>query len=221
MHITPQKYKKRGGIDKYGFTRYILVKLRKSIENADRLLKGDLMHTAKECINKYGSRYRLDQQIEEGKLFHIEQGIYSKDRYVPDLAVICYKYPHGILTLGTAFYLYGMTDTIPEIYDVATDRDASKINDVRVHQWFYPTTFFDQGKTTIEYQGYNLNIYSRERMLIELLRYKTKIPYDLYKEVIQNYRKIMPTLDIQEIQCLAMESTKSNRVTERLQEEVF
>ncbi len=44
-------------------------------------------------------------------------------------------------------------------------------------------------------------------MLIELLRYKSKLPFDYYKEVIINYRKLVSKLDIQEIK----DETLSNK----------
>ena len=53
-------------------------------------------------------------------------------------------------------------------------------------------------------------------MLVELIRYKSKLPYDFYKEIILNYRRILPTLDIQEIRDLAFAAPKSNKVFEIL-----
>ena len=64
-------------------------------------------------------------------------------------------------------------------------------------------------------------MYSKERMLIELLRYKSKLPYDYYKEVILNYRKIMPGLNIQMIQDYAYDAPRSGKIMERLQTEVM
>ena len=58
-------------------------------------------------------------------------------------------------------------------------------------------------------------------MLVELIRYKSKLPYDYYKEIILNYRRILPTLDIQEIQDLTLSAPKSNKVFEILQAEVL
>ena len=56
---------------------------------------------------------------------------------------------------------------------------------------------------------------------MELLRYKTKLSYDFYKEVILNYRKILPTLNIQELQDLALDAPKSAKVLDLLQSEVL
>lgn len=47
-----------------------------------------------------------------------------------------------------------------------------------------------------DYKGYDIRIYNKERMLIELVRYKSKLPFDYYKEIILNYRKLLPRLDI-------------------------
>ena len=70
-------------------------------------------------------------------------------------------------------------------------------------------------------QGYPIRVYNRERMLIELLRNKATIPFDLYKEILLNYRKILPKLDIQKIQDYAMASPKSNMVMNALQMDVM
>ena len=58
-------------------------------------------------------------------------------------------------------------------------------------------------------------------MLIELVRYKSKLPFDYYKEVLLNYRKILPQLNIQKIQDIALEAPKSNKILEILRLEVF
>ena len=60
------------------------------------------------------------------------KGLYSEDRYVPELEIIMKKYPNAILTLNSAFYYYGLTDTIPDHYYVATPKSNRKIEDVRV-----------------------------------------------------------------------------------------
>ena len=57
--------------------------------------------------------------------------------------------------------------------------------------------------------------------MIELLRYKDKLPYDYYKEVLHNFRRILPQLNIQEIQDYAGEAPKSGRIMKTLQTEVL
>lgn len=174
-----------------------------------------------DCIERFGSDYHTAQQINAGKLFRIEKGIFAEQNYVPEIALLSWKYPKAIVTMVSAFYHYGLTDVIPEKCDLATDMDSAKIRDIRVHQYFLPRDFLPVGATNDEDNGFTIRIYSRERMLIELLRYKNKLPFDLYKEVLLNYRKIMPQLNIQEIQDIAMQSPKQAMVMEALQMEVL
>ena len=47
----------------------------------------------------------------------------------------------------------------------------------------------------MNYNDSIIRIYNRERMLIELVRFKAKLPLDYYKEIIQNYRKLIYELD--------------------------
>ena len=179
------------------------------------------MHDTEWCIKEYGSYYNVEKKVSDGELFKLDKGVYSKERSVPELAILSFKYPNAVATMHTAFSLYGLTDTIPDAYDLATTRNAAKIKDTRVKQYFVDEEYFNKGIEYIDMKGYSIPIYSKERMLIELIRYKTKLPFDYYKEIILNYRKELPKLNIQEIQDLAMEAPKSNKIMGILQTEVF
>ncbi|MCD7809951.1 MAG: hypothetical protein LUH02_11465, partial [Erysipelotrichaceae bacterium] len=63
--------------------------------------------------------------------------------------------------------------------------------------------------------------YNKERLLIEVIRYKNKLPYDYYKEIIHSYRNIINDLDIQQIEDYATLLPKSSMVIETLRTEVF
>ena len=179
------------------------------------------MKTRSECLKEYGSDYLITKKIENGELFKVEKGVYSEDKHVPEMAVMTYKYPNAVLTMNTAFYYYGLTDVIPDECDLATKRNAAKIRDKKVKQYFVMDDFFDKGIETAEYKGYDIRIYNRERMLIELVRYKSKLPFDYYKEIILNYRKILPQLNIQKIQDYALMAPKSGKIMAIIEMEVF
>ena len=72
-----------------------------------------------------------------------------------------------------------------------------------------------------EYNGSSIRIFRRERMLVELVRHKKKLPFDYYKEVIGNYRKLLYQLDIQAIEEYAEKLPKIKLVMETLRMEVF
>ena len=174
-----------------------------------------------ECLARFGSDYFIAQQIAAGHLFRLENGVFSEQKHVPENAIISYRYPHGVITLLSAFYHYGLTDVIPEVCDLATSRNAAKIRDARVRQYFVPDNILYQGMMIDQEHDFPIRIYSRERLLIELLRYKNKLPFDLYKEVLLNFRKIIHQLNMQDIQDYAMAVPKRNMVMDALQMEVL
>ena len=87
-----------------------------------------------ECCEKFGGRYRTDQLIREGKLFKVATGLYSDTPDWSDIEVVLAKYPNAVVTLQSAYYYYELSDSIPEVFHLATDRDASKIYDERIVQ---------------------------------------------------------------------------------------
>lgn len=179
------------------------------------------MFTYDECINIYGNLYQIEKKISEGVLYKIEPGFYSTEAYESDLAIISLKYPNGILTGTFAFYEHGLTDFIPDKYELATKDKAAPIKDQRVVQIYTKKELLPLGCIEKEVEGVIVKIYDKERMLIELLRNKNKLPRDLYKEIIGNYRRIIETLEIWRIQEYTDVFPKSKMIKRALSEEVF
>ncbi len=174
-----------------------------------------------ECIQHYGSKYNLKKKIAQGKLYKLERGIYADKKYVPEYQIISKKYPTAVFTLNSAFYYHQLTDVIPEKYYLATKREAAKISDPRVVQIFENSGQLELGADNIAHGGANIYMYNKERMLVELLRNKNKLSFDYYKEILNNYRKIIEDLDIQLIQDMAYKLPKSEMVMEALRIEVL
>ena len=171
-----------------------------------------MIYTYKECMNKWSSNYQIKKQIDTGNLFQIEKGIYSDTPDVSTLAVISVKYPKAIFTMDSAFYYHGLTDVIPDEYHIATDKHSIYLSDKRIRQYYIPSDILNIGVT---------RIYDKERMLIELLRYKNKLPFDYYKEILGNYRGLIYELDIERIQEYAATFPKPKMISEALDAEVF
>ena len=81
--------------------------------------------------------------------------------------------------------------------------------------------FLDYGKEIKNINGVDIYIYSKERLLVELIRYKNKLPFDYYKEIIESYRQIIQELDIELIENYASILPKSQMVMKTLQLEVL
>lgn len=154
-----------------------------------------MLYTRTEISKIYNSTYQLNKALKDKKIFKIQNGIYSDEEFVNPLAIIRKKYPKFVFTMDSAFFYWNLTDVIPDKFHLATKKTSVRINDNDIKQYFIPEELFDFGKTTLNFENIDINIYDKERMLVELVRKKNQIPFDYYKEIISNYRKIVNNLD--------------------------
>ena len=63
-----------------------------------------MLFTYNDCIKEYGSDYPLQKALSDQKLYKVEKGIYSSEKYASDLAVVSLKYPNAVFTDESAYY---------------------------------------------------------------------------------------------------------------------
>ena len=159
-----------------------------------------MIYSYKEVLKKFGTRAKVKKALKEGKIYRLKDNVYSETEIVNPMAVISKKYKNAIITMDSAFYYYDLTDVIPQKIHVATSRNARKINDNEITQYYLNDNILNQGKIQLDIQGNKVNIYDKERLLIELIRKRAKISFDYYKEIIENYRRISNELDMYKIE---------------------
>lgn len=174
-----------------------------------------------DCIRRFQSYYQLKKQIDARKIYKLEKGVYSTEKNVPELAIIAMKYPRAVLTINSALFFYGLTEEAPEYYYLATDKDDAKIIDKRVKQSFERKEYLYLGMTEVELYGSNVKVYSKERLLIEVVRNRRKFSYDYYRDIIRKYRIMINELDIDKIYEYVSILPKSKMIIEILRREVF
>lgn len=180
-----------------------------------------MMYTFQEMIKKYGTRNNVKKAIERNEIYKLKNNIYSDKKYVNPIAVVSKKYPSGVITMDSAFYFYNLTDVIPQKVFLATNRNSNKINDETITQIFMPKDILEKGKIQVDINGNKVNMYDKERLLIELIRKRASIPFDYYKEIIENYRQISCELDMYKIEeYIALFKNEVN-LFDILQREVF
>ena len=175
----------------------------------------------KDCIEKYGSLYQINKAIRSGRLHKVEPRVYSDTGDESELEIIQWKYPNTIMTLGSAYFYYGLTDVIPTEYHMATESHARQIIDPIVRQYYMPEGTLAIGKTNIQYCGDDVRVYDLERLLIETARMKSKLPYDLYKEVITSFRNRINEILPARLQLYLRSFPKRGAIEDIIGEEVF
>ena len=159
-----------------------------------------MLYSWKEINQKYGYPLKVREALNNGDVYKVGRGYYSDKPFINPFILIAAKYPYAVITMNTAFYIYGLTDVIPSSTYLATKRNATRIPDNAVTQVFLSEGIFEHGKTKMEYDGTIITIYDRERMLIEALRNSKSMPFDYYKEIVAGYRRISSELDYQKIE---------------------
>ena len=180
-----------------------------------------MVYNYKNCIDMYGTDYKLKMALNNNEIFKLDNGVYYDEKYISDFELLTLKRPDGIFTMNTAFFIYGLTDELPSAYDMAIDRLSSKTKFKKciIKYYYQPQNILCIGKTQHNYNGISINIYDKERLLIELFRYSTKMSFDIYKVVINNYRKI--EIDFEKIEEYAKHFRNEDKLIEKFRLEVL
>ena len=180
-----------------------------------------MIYTYRECIALFGTHYALTQALANKKIFKIKEGLYSTERKPKELEIFIKEHKDAVFTMESAFYYFGISDVIPDKYIVATDKDASKYKDLNIKQYFMNNGLIKIGVTSINYLGIEVPIFDKERLLIEVIRYKNKLPFDYYKEIINYYRNHIYDIDFLLVLDYLESFPKKELITRTIQIEVL
>lgn len=159
-----------------------------------------MLYNHNEVKKIYKSDYQIKKAIKDGLLYKLDKGVYSDKDIINPLIIFSKKYSSAIVTMDSAFYYYDLTDVIPQKIYLATSSGYRKINNNKIEQIYVPNGILKQGKVEVDVDGEKVNMYDKERLLVELIRKRKQIPFDYYKEIIANYRRIGEDLDMYKIE---------------------
>ncbi|HHW69567.1 MAG TPA: hypothetical protein GX747_04440 [Tenericutes bacterium] len=166
------------------------------------------------------SNYKIKKAVENGYLIKIDKGVYSDKPETSELEILCRTYPHVIITLDSALYFYGLIKKEPKVIYVATKQKARKIIYKNIKQIYMSDHLLDIGVAKMNYKMIQMNIYSLERLLIEVVRNKTNIKYETYKEAIDSYSKISKLLNKKKLDEY-LTHFKDSKIIKRISSEVY
>lgn len=166
------------------------------------------------------SDYQIKKLVSENKLYIIGKGIYSESLNYNYLELISVKHINAVYTLETAAYIYGLIKKNNKPYVIATKQKDRKINDENIKQIFTTDDLYNTGISKISYQGFNIKIYDLERLLIDIVRNKVNMDYDIYHEIINNYKKISNLLSKKKLNDYIIKF-KDPKIVDRIKNEVL
>ena len=164
--------------------------------------------------------YQIKKLVNAGKLYFIKKGVYSTEKQINYFEMISRKHPNAIHTLETAAYIYKLKKELPKKYYVASKQKDRKMKEEYIKQIFMTDELYNIGINNMTYQNVNIKAYDLERLLIEVVRNKTNIDNDSYREIIDNYSKIARLLNKRKLDEY-MQSFKNKKIKERINKEVY
>jgi predicted transcriptional regulator of viral defense system len=180
-----------------------------------------MLYKYSELLKTYKSRHQIEKAVLEKKLFKVAYGFYSDDKDINNLEIITRKYPNAVFTLNSAYSFYDLTDVTPVSNYLAIEKHQKIKEDSSFKIYYLIKDLHELGITKIERQGAIINIYDKEKLLIELVRNKNKFGYDYYKEIIRNYRKIIYDLDISKVEKYLNHYKNKSNLLRTIQDEVY
>lgn len=179
-----------------------------------------MLYFHKELKEKLKSDYQIQKAVNEKKYFKVDDRLYSDKPNANYIEIITKKYPNYVIYGDSAYYYHNLTDFIPNKIVLATTKNNT-IRSKFIKQVRLTDELFNLGITKTQVNGITINIYDKERMLIELARRKNQMGYDMYKEIITNYRKIADSLDMEKIEKYLLYFSNEDKLFDIIQDEVF
>lgn len=179
-----------------------------------------MIYLYKDLIKNNMSDYKIKKLLNDNKLYMINKGVYSTNSDYNYLEYLYKKHNNIVFTLTTACYIYGILNKNYLPYYVATKQKDRKINEENVKQIYMSDNLYNIGLNQVKYLGFNIKIYDLERLLIEVVRNKKNMDYDLYVEIINGYRKLSKLLNKKKLENY-ITFFKDEKIEYRINKEVF
>ncbi|MBO5097314.1 MAG: type IV toxin-antitoxin system AbiEi family antitoxin domain-containing protein [Agathobacter sp.] len=149
----------------------------------------------KEQLSDLGIDYRrILDFVDRKEIIRIKNGYYTYgvDRFSEE-ELVAKLFPDGLLCMESALYAYGYISRKPYGFTIAVDKNTSKsrfkLDYPKVIPYYTEPESLKIGATSINYAGCQFQIYDKERVICDCLKYESKMDRMDFKEAIQSYIK--------------------------------
>ncbi len=149
----------------------------------------------KEQLAALGIDYRRILDFVESKdIIRIKNGYYTYgiERFSEE-ALVARLFPDGVLCMESALYAYGYISRKPFGFHIAVDKNTSKsrfkLDYPKVIPYYTEPEVLLIGNTRVTYAEHEFQIYDKDRLICDCLKYESKMDRKDFKEAIQSYIK--------------------------------
>lgn len=160
----------------------------------------------KEIFDRYGGMMRTTQLAEE-KVFYLQRQKLIEEGYIEkvrrgyyqwidhedfsETGTVIRLFPDAIFCMDTALRYYGYSDRTPGEWHLAVSKDSGKsrfnIDYPFVKPYYIEPTVLELGLARGNMDGYEIQIYDKDRVICDCLRYRNKMDKEIFNKAIQNY----------------------------------
>lgn len=191
---------------------------RKVYEEVHKCIQENGGIVKKEQLSRLGIDYRrVIEMVESGELVRIKNGYYTdKLDSFSEEELIAKLFPDARLCMESALYAYGYITEKPFGWRLAVDKNTSKsrfkMDYPKVIPYYTEPEALEIGSTVISLNGNEFQIYDKDRLICDCLKYESKMDRDDFKSAIQAYIKD----DDKDILAL-MEYARERKVVKKVQ----
>lgn len=141
---------------------------------------------------------------DQGTIEQVARGLYRLSELSPlqepDLLTVAKKVPQAVFCLLTALAFHRMTTQIPHMVEVAISRTARvpRLDHPPLKVFRFSSEPLTAGIETHTLDGVTIRVYSREKTLADIFKFRNKVGLDVAIEAIRAYRS-QPKRDLQAI----------------------
>ena len=156
--------------------------------------------------------------VEEGLLIRVKSGYYTTKYFECSEEGWIYKLfgEDGILTMESALYVYGYLKDRPYKWSIAINKNTSKsrfkIDYPVVEPYYTEPEVLELGVTETDFAGGRMKIYTKERLVCDLLKYQEKVNREDFKKGVLGY-----IMDEDKDVAFLMEYAKELKVLKKVQ----
>ena len=135
---------------------------------------------------------RILQFLKEGYLKRVKSGYYTTKYFDgSEESMVARMFSDGVLTMESALFYHGYLEQRPYAWHIAVSKNVSKsrfkMDYPNLQPYYTEPKVLGMGVTTIKLAGEPMQIYTKDRLVCDCLKYQDKMDRNDFKKAILTY----------------------------------